>query len=128
MQAPPSIDVAISKLVELLTLEKSRLLAGSYDGFPELSEQKQYYLSILTGYIQDPVANKNLKPYGRAIEQIKALANENEALLKAAKNGINAAQTRLKKIMNRESLVGAYTEDGHKLRTHDSVVTRRKFA
>ena len=128
MANPPSIDAAINKLVELLTLEKSRLLSGSYDGFPEIAQQKEYFLSILTGYIQDPVASKSLKPYAKSIEQIKALANENEALLQAAKNGINAAQTRLQKIMTRESLVGAYTAEGEKLRTHDSVVTRRKFA
>ncbi len=128
MPSATPIDIAISKLIELLTLEKSRLLGGSYDDIPEITEQKQFYLSILTDYIQDPAQTAALKPFSNAIEEIKALSNENGALLNAARNGVKAAQTRLKSIATRESLVGAYTADGSKLRAHDCGVTRCKTA
>lgn len=128
MTSATPIDSAISKLVELLTLEKSRLLGGSYDDMPEITEQKQFYLSILMDYIQNPAHIAALKPFSNAIEEIKALSNENEALLNAARNGVKAAQARLKNISTRESLVGAYTADGSKLRAHDCGVTRCKTA
>ena len=128
MTSATPIDSAISKLVELLTLEKSRLLGGSYDDMPEITEQKQFYLSVLMDYIQNPAHTAALKPFSNAIEEIKALSNENEALLNAARNGVKAAQARLKNIATRESLVGAYTADGSKLRAHDCGVTRCKTA
>jgi flagellar biosynthesis chaperone FliJ len=128
MSAAPTIDVAINKLIELLALEKSRLLSGAYTGFEEITDQKQYYMSILSESILNGTAQKSAKSYQAAIERIKALATENEALLKAAKSGVNAAQTRIKNIMTRESFVGAYTENGQKLRTHDCGVTRCKTA
>lgn len=124
MSSAPSLDVAVNKLIELLVLEKSRLLGGSFDDMPEITKQKQHYLSVLTSYMQDANAVPALKPFQGAIEQIKSLANENEALLNSARNGVHAAQTRLKNIMTRESFVGAYTEGGQKLRTHDCGVTR----
>ena len=124
MTSAPPIDVAISKLIELLTLEKSRLLGGSYDDIPEITKQKQFYLSTLMDFVQDPSKAASLKPFAKAVEEIKILANENEALLKAAKSGVQAAQSRLKNIATRESLVGAYTADGSKLRAHDCGVTR----
>jgi len=122
------IDIAINKLIELLTLEKSRLLGGSFDDMPEITEQKQFYLSVLMDYIQNPAQAATLKPFSNAIEEIKALSNENEALLNSARNGVKAAQTRLRNIATRESLVGAYTADGSKLRAHDCGVTRCKTA
>lgn len=128
MSSATPIDIAISKLIELLTLEKSRLLGGSYDDIPEITEQKQFYLSVLMDYIQNPAKAATLKPFSKAIEEIKALSNENEALFNAARNGVKAAQTRLKSIATRESLVGAYTADGSKLRAHDCGVTRCKTA
>jgi Fic family protein len=128
MSAAPTIDVAINKLIELLALEKSRLLSGAYTGFEEITDQKQYYMSILSESILNGTAKKSAKSYQAAIERIKALATENETLLKAAKSGVNAAQTRIKNIMTRESFVGAYTENGQKLRTHDCGVTRCKTA
>jgi hypothetical protein len=128
MSAAPTIDVAINKLIELLALEKSRLLSGAYTGFDEITDQKQYYMSILSESILNGNAQKSAKSYQAEIERIKALATENEALLKAAKSGVNAAQTRIKNIMTRESFVGAYTENGQKLRTHDCGVTRCKTA
>lgn len=124
MTAQPPIDIAISKLIELLTLEKSRLLGGSYDDIPEITKQKQFYLSALMSYLQNPAHASTLKPFSNSIEEVKALANENEVLLKAAQNGVKAAHTRLKNIATRESLVGAYTADGSKLRAHDCGVTR----
>lgn len=128
MTSVPSIDAAISKLIELLTLEKSRLLGGSYVDMPEITKQKQFYLSVLTDYIQNPMHAAALKRFSNAIEEIKSLANENETLLKAARTGVKTAQARLKAIVTRESLVGAYTADGSKLRTHDCGVTRCKTA
>ncbi|MBL4619735.1 MAG: hypothetical protein JKX88_06520 [Marinicaulis sp.] len=127
MSRPPTLDVAANKLIELLVLEKSRLLSGAYDQFSEITDQKQYYMSALTESIQNGNAT-NLKSYRAVIEQIKTLAAENESLLKAAKSGVNAAQRRIKNIITQESFVGAYTENGQKLRTHDCGVTRCKTA
>jgi len=127
MSSVPSLDVAANKLIELLVMEKSRLLSGAYDDISEITDQKQYYMSALHDSIQHEPAN-NVKRYGPIIEQIRTLAKENESLLKAAKSGVIAAQSRIKNIVSRESFVGAYTEDGQKLRTHNCGVTRCKTA
>ncbi len=127
MGASPTLDVAANKLIELLVLEKSRLLSGTYDNFSEITDQKHYYMSALSESIQNGNST-NLKSYRTVIEQIKKLAAENESLLKAAKSGVNAAQRRIKNIITQESFVGAYTENGQKLRTHDCGVTRCKTA
>ena len=123
MSPSPTLDVAANKLIELLVLEKSRLLSGAYDDFEEISDQKQYYMAAMSESIKNGTAT-NLKSYQAVIEQIKTLATENESLLKAAKSGVIAAQMRIKNIITRESFVGAYTEDGQKLRTHNCGVTR----
>ena len=128
MSSPPSLSVSVNKLIELLSLEKSRLLGGSFDDMPKITEQKEYYLSVLTAYMQDSTASMTLKPFQGAITQIQSLAIENEGLLNAARTGVSAAQARLKNIVTRESFVGAYTENGQKLRTHDCGVTRCKTA
>ncbi len=128
MSSQPTLSVSINKLIELLSLEKSRLLGGSYDDIPDITQQKEYYLSALTNHMQDTASNATLKSFQGAIEQIQSLAAENEGLLNAAKSGVAAAQSRLKTIVTRESFVGAYTENGQKLRTHDCGVTRCKTA
>lgn len=128
MSASPSLDEAVNKLIELLSLEKSRLLSGAYSDMPEITEQKLFYMSILSESIQNGNVQKSVKSYYSTIQQIKSLASENEALLKAAKSGVSAAKSRIKSILTRESYVGAYTENGQKLRTHDCGVTRQKTA
>ena len=128
MSSEPTLSISVNKLIELLSLEKSRLLGGSYGDIPEITQQKEFYLSALTNHMQNPGNNAALKTLQGAIEQIQSLASENEGLLSAARSGVSAAQSRLKNIVTRESFVGAYTENGQKLRTHDCGVTRCKTA
>ena len=128
MSSQPTLTVSVNKLIELLSLEKSRLLGGSFDDIPDITQQKEYYLSALTNHMQSPANNAALKSLQGPIEQIQSLAKENEGLLNAARSGVSAAKSRLKNIVSRESFVGAYTENGQKLRTHDCGVTRCKTA
>ncbi len=128
MSVPPELPEAINKLIELLTLEKSRLLNGSYSGLEDITAQKQRYLAVLSGCLEEPRLAHALKPYQQRIEQISKLAADNEQLLTAAKNGVQSAQTRLKNLSAKESLVGAYTENGAKLHDHNAGVTRRTLA
>lgn len=123
-----SLNATVNKLVELLTLEKSRLLSGALSDLAEITEHKQHYLAELASHLESHQENASLRAFTPHIEQIRKLAVENENLIEAAKSGVNAAQSRLKQVMSRESFVGAYTEDGGKLRAHDAGVTRRKFA
>lgn len=128
MEDSPPLDVAVSRLVEILTLERSRLLAGAYDTLAEITEYKSRYLSALAHYLETEEYGPSLRAHAAHIEQIKKLAVENERLLNAAKAGVQSAQSSLKKIMNRDSYVGAYAENGEKLLAPDAGVTRRKFA
>lgn len=117
-------EVVLSSLVEALRLEKARLLEGAYADLPKISERKAHYMALLDQYLSDRAQASKIKPYIDEIEYIKLLAGENAKLLAAAKAGANAAQKRIAMIKSRENMVGTYTEDGYKLRTHDSDVTR----
>lgn len=128
MQPTPPIEVVLSSLIEALSIEKERLLAGDYADLPKISERKAHYMSILDRYLNDPATVSHVKAHIRDIEIVKTAAQENEKLLIAAKAGAVAAQNRLTRMANKETMVGAYTAEGDKLRTHDSEVTRQKIA
>ena len=117
-------EVVLSSLVEALRLEKARLLAGDYSDLPKISERKAHYMALLDRHLCDPTQAPKIKPYIEEIEYVKVLAGENTKLLAAAKAGAHAAQKRIAMIKSRENMVGTYTEDGYKLRTHNSDVTR----
>lgn len=126
-QATP-IEVLFASLIEALKIEKDRLLAGDYKDLPKIGERKAHYMALLDQRLADPNAAASLKSHIKTIEHIKLMAQENAKLLAAAKAGTAAAQARLKRMASRESMVGAYTQDGEKLRTHDFEVTRQKLA
>lgn len=128
MDPATPIEVLFSSLIEALTIEKDRLLAGDYKDLPKIGERKAYYMGLLDQRIADPNAAASLKSHIRTVEKIQIMAQENAKLLAAAKAGAAAAQARIKRMASRESMVGAYTEDGQKLRTHDFEVTRQKIA
>lgn len=128
MDTATPIEVVFSSLIEALTIEKERLLSGDYKDLPKIGERKAYYMAALDQRIADPNAAASLKSHIGTIERIKLMAQENAKLLAAAKAGVAAAQTRIKRMASRESMVGAYTEDGQKLRTHDFEITRQKLA
>lgn len=128
MDPATPIEVLFSSLIEALTIEKDRLLAGDYKDLPKIGERKAYYMELLDQRIADPNAAASLKSHIKTVEKIQIMAQENAKLLAAAKAGAAAAQARIKRMASRESMVGAYTEDGQKLRTHDFEVTRQKLA
>ncbi len=128
MKLIPPLDEAITKLTSCLNAEKECLMAGTYAQLPKLSEQKAYFIGILDQYIAKAAFTAELRAHRVDINRIKKLALENEKLLASAKAGAASAKNRLTAIMNRESVVGTYTEHGDKLRTHDAVITRRKIA
>lgn len=128
MQPTPPFEVVLTTLIEALKIEKERLLDGNHADLAKISERKAYYMSILDRYLNDPSTLPILKTRIHDIERIKTAAQENEKLLLAAKAGAVAAQQRLKRMTAKETMVGAYTADGAKLRTHDSEVTRQKIA
>ena len=128
MDPATPIEVLLSSLIEALKIEKDRLLAGDYRDLPKIGERKAHYMAILDQHLASPHAAANLKSHIRTIEAIKTTAQENAKLLAAAKAGAAAAQARLKRMATKETMVGAYTEGGQKLRTHDCEVTRQKIA
>lgn len=128
MDPATPIEVLLSSLVEALKIEKARLLAGDYQDLPKISERKAHYMAILDQHLSAPDAAVRMKSHFKTIEAIKTAAQENAKLLASAKAGVVAAQARLKRMASKESMVGAYTQDGAKLRTHDFEVTRQKIA
>ena len=128
MNQTAPVEVLLSSIVDALTLEKSRLLAGHYTDLPKITERKLHYLKALEDHLSAPDARANITPFINDIEFVKNMARENETLLAAAKNATNAAKSRIQKLNDRAQNVGAYTVDGAKLRTHDAGVTRCKTA
>ncbi len=128
MDPATPIEVLFSSLTEALTLEKDRLLAGDYKDLPKIAERKAHYMAILERRLAAPDAARIFKSHLGTIEYIRTTAQENAKLLASAKAGAAAAQARLRRMANRETMVGAYTHDGEKLRTHDFEVTRHKMA
>ena len=128
MDPATPIEVLLSSLIEALKIEKDRLLAGDYRDLPKIGERKAHYMAILDKHLAAPEAATRLKSHIGTIEAVKTAAQENAKLLAAAKAGAAAAQARLKRMASKETMVGAYTEGGHKLRTHDCEVTRQKIA
>ena len=128
METTPTFEAVISRLIELLKHEKTKLLQGAFETLPAISEEKNRYLSALSEYLSEPNIKSRLAAYERYIAEIQKLASENERLLQSAKSGVKSAQQRLTQINKEDSLVGTYTPEGEKLHMHNSSTTRRKIA
>lgn len=128
MDPATPIEVVFSSLIEALKIEKDRLLAGDYADLPKIAERKAHYMGVLEARLAAPDAAHMLKSHFKTVEFIRTGAQENAKLLASAKAGATAAKARLRRMANRETMVGAYTHEGEKLRTHDFEVTRQKMA
>lgn len=126
-QTPPLSEI-LTHLLEILQLEKSRLMAGDYAGLDEIAEKKAFYSSGLDAYFADASVRTAMHPFVEQIRRIQKLAAQNETLLAAAKAGVSSAKTRLANIIGQERTVGAYTMTGEKLRAPDAGVTKCKLA
>lgn len=117
----------ISALEELLTTEKTLLLAGKYDALAALAGDKEQLTGALDRMLLDGTVAQ-APVWRRRLAAIVARAQENEQLLAAAKSGAAYARARLQEIVNRQRSVGVYAETGAKPLVPDAGVTRRKFA
>lgn len=123
-----SLKDVVDGLARLLVEEKTRLLAGQYDGLGALTAEKEKLAVRLDALLIDPRSAAQAPAFRRRLAQIVSLAKENEGLIAAAKSGVVSAQSRIKDIINRQRNIGVYGESGEKLLAPESGVTRRKLA
>ena len=128
MRQTLQLSEIIDSLIEILNLEKARLMQGDYNDLEDITQKKAFYCSALNAYFENPAAHDAVRPFHDKIRTIKTLANQNAALFEAAKSGVSSAKARLNNILNEEKSVGTYTACGDKLQTHDTGVTKCKLA
>lgn len=118
----------LDNLIEALEQEKHVLLTGAYDALPAIMEKKERFTTLLNGQFGNPNDALIVEAGRDRIERMRSLSDANSKLLMAAKNGAQSAKMRIEKVMNRENMVGTYTQTGSKLRAKEAFITQQKLA
>ncbi|PFG65045.1 FlgN protein [Thioclava sp. ES.031] len=91
---------ATEELLSLLRLEREAIRSADFADLVGLSDRKERAMAALADLDRDTV------------EQIRALARENQTLLAAALAGVRAAQARLKTIVTAAKGFDSYDKEG----------------
>lgn len=118
----------VDNLIEALEQEKNALLSGAYEALPPIMEKKERLATLLEGQFENHIGPMSAGAGKSKIEKIRSLSDANGKLLLAAKAGASSAKARIEKIMNRENMVGTYTQTGSKLRAKEAFITQQKLA
>ncbi|MBT8472562.1 MAG: hypothetical protein HKN14_13125 [Marinicaulis sp.] len=122
------LKVLFIDLIETMKLEKAYITAGAFEKLEKIADRKQLRIAALEKLLNNPQLRHEIGQCSKEIERFERNARENESLLLSAKNGVSAAKHRLKQIAMRARNIGVYGENGNKIQTHNSVVTRNKIA
>ena len=122
------LKVLFIDLIETMKLEKAYIAAGAFEKLEKIADRKKLRIAALEKFLNDPRLRHEIGRCSKEIARFERSARENESLLLSAKNGVSAAKHRLKQIAARASNIGVYGENGTKIPTHNSVVTRNKIA
>lgn len=128
MPSDLSLEEVLNALEKALAVEKAALLRSAFDVVGAVLSEKEKLSAQLDRLLVDKSRAAQLPAYRTKIKKIVELANENEKLLETAKMGVAAAHSRIKEILNRQTMVGVYAEGGDKVLTPGAGVSRQKFA
>ncbi|MCK0095788.1 flagellar protein FlgN [Yoonia sp. F2084L] len=95
-------DENTKTLDDILTQEKAALLAGNYDALPPLEKRKEQALKALTKVTTSKAA----------LAHIHFRISENQALLAAAIDGVNAARKRIAALKDVQMGLTVYNDAG----------------
>lgn len=128
MTAEPQLREVAEALEARLRAEKAALLEGRYFDLKAIAADKDALSSRLDALLLDPLNIAQQSAVRKRLAAIVKLAQENEALMNAAKVGVISAKARIKDIISRQRNIGVYAENGERPFVPDAGVTRRKLA